>query len=314
MRIAVAGHGRLAVCLMRALLDSTHEIVAVIQNGRKTRGLRRWAKRLASGALRPNSSAMGLAVRHGIPAVWIDRMTEEELVPLKALGPDVILVGGFDIILKKPIIELPGIGCVNTHSSLLPRHRGPNPFSAAIMSGDSETGVTFHVLEEEIDTGDIVEQAAFPILPKDTGMTVYLNACDMAGTLVTGVMDRIEREGLNGTPQDQALASYDKRLVLEDSYIDWTRPAEEIERKWRAMKPFLLPRLRYRGHTVIVAHLSAEATEVEAEPGVLLRVKPVVRVATGLGTIALTSAYAAAPAPWAWPALWSRPKIGEKLE
>ena len=313
MRIAVAGSGRLAFNLMQALLESSHEVVALVQNGRTAKGLKRLAMKMSGYTLGAAGGVIGLAMRHGIPTVWIDRMGDAELAPLRALRPDILLVGGFGVILKRPILDLPRIGCVNMHSSLLPRHRGPNPFSAVILGDEAESGVTFHVMDEGIDTGDILEQHAFPIEPSDTGLAVYQRSCALAGQHVVAVMDRIEKEGLRGTPQDHDAASYDRKLKKEDSFIRWEEPARAIERRVRGLKPFFMARFRHRNRLVIVTQARGDDAPVAAEPGTVLESRPRVRIATGRGTFIVEVAFASAPVPWLWPAPWCRPEPGEKV-
>jgi methionyl-tRNA formyltransferase len=313
MRIAIVGDGRLAMNLMEPLLASKHEVVALVQNGRKAGKIRRFLREAAGRLLGPLAGIAGLALRNGIPVVWVNRMTEEELAPLRATRPDVILVGGFAIILKKPILELPRIGCINMHSSLLPKHRGPNPFAAVILAGDEQSGVTFHQIDEGIDTGPILEQYPFPICPQDTGLEVYKRACEFAGLHVAEVMDRIEQRGMYGRPQDEAAATYDKRLKRTDSYVDWTEPARAIERKVRGVRPFLVGRFRFRGYTVTTTRVRFEETKTDAAPGTILSTAPFVRIATGEGVITLLAAYAAAPVPWIWPAWWNKVKAGERV-
>ena len=138
MRIAMTGSGLMATLIARAILASGHEIVAVIDNGRAVKGHKRWLSPLVSSIFTPNAQVNGIARGRGVPIVYIDKMTDEELAPLAATKPDIIVVGGFSIILKSPIIRLPRIGCVNCHSSLLPKHRGPNPFQAVILAGEHE--------------------------------------------------------------------------------------------------------------------------------------------------------------------------------
>ena len=114
--------------------------------------------------------------------------------------------GGFSVILKAPILRIPKIGCINMHSSLLPRHRGANPFCGAILAGDEETGITFHVIDEGIDTGPIVHQVAFNLGPRDTAYEVYLRACGLAQDHVAAALDFVANYGLEGLPQASAPA------------------------------------------------------------------------------------------------------------
>ncbi|MBI3119520.1 MAG: methionyl-tRNA formyltransferase [Candidatus Hydrogenedentes bacterium] len=313
MRIALAGTGRLGVSLLMPLVKSSHEVVAIVQDGRRLKGLRRWAAPVAGQVLGGEQSVAGRARALGIPIVWIAKMTPEELAPLRALGIDLLLVGGFSIILKKPLLELPRVGCLNTHSSLLPRHRGPNPFYAVILAGDAESGVTFHEMEEGIDTGPIVEQVRFPMSPRDTVLTVYQRACAVAGEHVVAVVDRVARDGLHGTPQDPALANYVKKPTIDDSWLDWSRPAIELDRQVRALSPSPMPRFKYKGRIVRVGRTEFDPALVDAAPGTVVGSRVVVRVATGQGALTLRVAFCTWPVPWIWPAPWGRPVVGEVL-
>lgn len=301
----------MAVSLLLPLVESSHEVVAVVQNGRKTKGVKRWLLPMWLSGFGGSVSATGLAVRRGIPIVWIDRMAGD-LEPLREREPDVLLVGGFNIILNRSLLDLPRIGCVNAHSSLLPKHRGPNPFCWAVLSDERESGVTFHIIDEGIDTGDILDQTPFEVGARDTALTVYAKACRVASERVVAVMDRIEAEGLRGTRQDHDAATYDKRPTEEDTHIDWTLPAEVIERRARAFRPLLMMRFHFRGRTVRVSRVEFDPAPVEAEPGTVLRARPPVRIATGQGTLIIQTAYCTKPIPYFWPAPWFRPKPGEK--
>lgn len=312
MRIAIVGEGNLAMGLMGPLLASRHEVVALVQNGRAAQGVHRALKRTAGYVAGPLAGITGLAMRRGIPVVWIDRMTEAELAPLRAQSPDVLLVGGFSVILKKPILELPTLGCINVHSSLLPKHRGPNPFSAVILTGDEESGVTFHHVDEGIDTGPILEQFRFPVYPQDMALDVYHRACGLGAMHVVEVMDRVEREGMYGRPQ-QGDGTYDPKLRVEDSHIDWNQSARDIDRRVRALQPFYVGRFTWRGHTVTLTRVRYEDTSSDAPPGTILSNRLPVRIATGNGVVTILAAYASTPVPWIWPAPWNRLRLGERL-
>ncbi len=173
MRIVIAGTGKLGVCIAEPLINSKHQIVGILQNGRQTKGIKRIFNRLFLGILGGRDSILHFAFKHRIPVFWIDKLNEEELKPIRELSPDLIITCGFGIIFKKRILTLPKIGCINVHSSLLPRHRGPNPFYAVIRQGETQSGVTFHIMDEGIDTGPIIAQQSFPILDTDTAYTVY---------------------------------------------------------------------------------------------------------------------------------------------
>lgn len=314
MRIAIAGTGRLGASLLAPLLKSDHEVVALLQDGRKYRGWKRPAITACAPLLGGRNNVVSLARRNGIPVIWLDRLTEAGLKPVRDLRPDLILVGGFGIIFKAPLLRLPRLGCVNCHSSLLPRHRGPNPFAAVLLQGDTQTGVTFHAMTEGIDEGDIIDQRAFSITSDDTVLSIYQRSCDLARERVLAVIDRIAAEGLRGEAQITALASYDKKVNEDAAWIDWTLPARDIERMVRALAPSPMPRLSHGGRVIRVAKVEYDEEPTDAAPGTVVANHPLVRIATGKGTVRLRVAFIGNPVPWIWPAPWNRPDVGSRVD
>lgn len=312
MRIALAASGFLGANLFAAATQARHEIVAVLRNGRRNSGPFGWFDRLAETTFGDPSSVEAMARRRSLPIFSIDKMTDEELAPLRALRPDLVLVGGFSVIFKEPLLALPRIGCVNVHSSLLPLHRGPNPYCAVLLSNDSETGVTFHVMDMGIDTGDIIAQYALPIAPADTAGAIYNRTALLAAEHVGGVLTAIEKHGLVGRKQDSSKATYDKRMFPSDAVVDWKRPASDIERLIRAYYPSSTsPCFRFRGATVFLTGAQCDEKTADAPPGKVLEIAPRVSVATGRGILRITRAFSKGPIPWTWPSLWSRPRLGE---
>ncbi len=314
MRIALAGGGPLAGNMLGAIRESSHEVVAIIQNGRKAKGWRRRYETSRLGGFLYQRPWLSQARRDGLPVVYIDKMTETELAPLETLELDLILVGGFSIILKKPILELPRIGCINTHSSLLPKHRGPNPFSAVILAGESETGVTFHAMDESIDTGGIIEQHRLPLEPSHCAVDIHRIASKLAGEKVVAMLDRVEAEGLQEITQDPSEASYEKNLTKKDAVIRWGRSAAEIDRLVRACFPHCMARFNHEGKTIFVNLVEVDPQPADAEPGTVLTVRPRFRVATGDGAITLMKAFRLKPFPWVWPGVFGAPKPGDRLD
>lgn len=313
MRIALAGSGVLAARMANTLAASKHEVVALVQNGRKKGGIRRSIARATAWLYPREVSTVSFALRRKVPIVWIDKMTEEELAPLRRIHPDLLLVCGFGIILKKPLLTLPRIGCVNTHSSLLPKHRGPDPFTAVVLANERESGVTFHVMDEGIDTGDIIAQFPFPVTPKDTSLVVYKNACRIAADHVVPLMDRIEAEGLNGTPQNQSEGTYDKKTTDGALRVVWEKPSEDIKRLTLAFSFPNPPWFLCRGTKIRLIRVAVKDTPSDALPGTILATCPRLTVATGRGVVEILSAYRTRPVPCFWPTRWSRLTVGERL-
>ena len=315
MRIAMTGSGMMAMFMTRAIIDSGHELVAVIDNGRTIKGAKRWLNPLLASIFTPNAQVNAVARKRRVPIIYIDKMTEEELAPLAATKPDLILVGGFSIILKKPIIQLPRIGCVNCHSSLLPKHRGPNPFQAAILAGETETGITYHIIDEGIDTGPIIAQHTIPITNSDTAGSLVRRTSKLAAEMLPELLQQIERDGLTAIKQPPGEGSYDKKLTDEELYLRWDEPAEYLERKVRACFPYTMARFKYRGDTVFATRVKAYEKETGKEPGTITAVRPYIRVATGNGTLAVMLGYRKQfPLPWFWPGFFWRPPVGDRLE
>ncbi|MCX5772402.1 MAG: methionyl-tRNA formyltransferase [Candidatus Hydrogenedentes bacterium] len=313
MRIAIAGNGSLAFNMMKALLESQHQVVALVQNGRAVHGWKRAMVRLATSTFAFESTLNGLAYRKGMPTIWINKMNDAELEPLRRLEPDILLVGGFGIILKKPVLDLPRVACVNAHTSLLPRHRGPNPFSAVILQKETETGLTFHLIDEGIDTGDILAQFPFPVEDADTAFSIYRRGCDVAGEHVVEVMDKIQKKGVLATPQDDSKATYDQKLSRDDYKIDWTRTADDYNRLMRAGRPFFTPWFMWRGNTVYLIRGIFKKEPVDPEPGTVLAVDPRPKVALADGSCTIVSAIGRTRVPWMWPAPWQILHAGDRL-
>lgn len=313
MRIIIAGSGLLGVSVMEPLIESGHEVVGLIQNGRNTPAGKRHTGMLRLSFTPPSVSTRSLAMRNRIPVHWLDTMGEAELGPLRALDPDLIVACGFGIIFKRPLLDLPNIGCINVHSSLLPEHRGPSPFAHVILAKRARSGVTFHVMDEDIDTGDILHQAAFKIAPMDTGLTVYEKASRLAGDHILDVVDNVELNGLCGTPQDSAKASYDPRMSNESAMIDWRQPAEDIERLVRAAIAYYPAWFTHRRRLIRVTRATFDPRPVDAPPGRVLETAPYPVVATGRGRLIVHAAHITAPIPWSWPAPWTRLKPADLL-
>jgi methionyl-tRNA formyltransferase len=305
MRILVAGGGRLAVSVIEPLLEAGHDVVGLLQNGRRIPPRRRAWFRVSRTLTPPALDPASLAYRRRIPVYWLDRMDEAELAPIRALAPDLILTAGFSILFNEPLLGLPALGCVNVHSSLLPAHRGPSPFAHVILAGEKETGVTFHVMTREIDAGAILAQESLPLNALDTSVTVYYRCCDLAREMAADVVEEIAAFGLTGRPQEAARASYDPRITLDFVAIDWSDPADRVERLIRAALAYTPAWFIHNGRRVDVFRATYDPRPVDAAPGTVLETRPYPVVATGQGRLVIHYARATRPVPWTWPAPWA---------
>ena len=141
-------------------------------------------------------------------------------------------------ILPRGILETPRVACLNLHASLLPRHRGAAPIQAAIASGDSETGITVMYMDEALDTGDILLQRKIAILPTETGGSLHDRLAQIAPDALLESLQLLAKEIAPRVPQNNALATYAPKLNRNDGKIDWSQPADILERKIRAFNPW----------------------------------------------------------------------------
>jgi len=160
------------------------------------------------------------------------------LEKLKKIQPEIIVVMCFGQILRRDILELCSFGCLNIHVSLLPRHRGASPVNAAILHNDKETGITFMKMVRGLDTGDIYKSILVPIDTDETAITLEKKLAVISAKNICATIKEICRAGLAPTPQSSHGATYAHQLQKKDGLIDWSMPAETVERKIRALVPW----------------------------------------------------------------------------
>lgn len=162
----------------------------------------------------------------------------ESIRAIQALQPDVIVVAAYGQWIPPEVFDFPPFRSLNIHPSLLPRHRGAAPAMSAILAGDSETGVTIILVAEELDAGDILSQAATPILPDDTTGSLMHRLAHLGAGLIVEILPQWLAGAIQPTPQDHSRATWFKRVGKDAGQIDWTEPAETIWRKVRAFNPW----------------------------------------------------------------------------
>jgi methionyl-tRNA formyltransferase len=225
-------------------------------------------------------------VAQGIPVATMTKGNYAEVVSeLRATAPDFVVVASFGIILKKDLLDLPGYGCVNLHASLLPKYRGVSPIQAAILAGDTETGCTTMLMDEGVDTGDMLLAERVAITPDDTAGTLERKLASVGGPLVVKTLSGILDGSVRPVPQDDAAASYTKKVRKEHGAIDWSKSAREIERRVRAMLPWPTAYTAFSGKRLIVLE-AVVIPEISAEPGTVISTSPLV-VASGHGGLEL---------------------------
>lgn len=178
-----------------------------------------------------------IAEAHGIPVLQPEKLVTQAEA-LAELDADFFVVMAYGQLLPQRVIDIPHTACLNLHGSILPRHRGASPIQAAIMAGDDESGVTVMHVVRALDAGDIVVAESTPIHSDDTGGILHDRLADVAATAIDKAMDTFASGTATRTPQDAALVTYLGKLTRADGVIDWTQPAETIERLVRAFDPW----------------------------------------------------------------------------
>jgi methionyl-tRNA formyltransferase len=179
------------------------------------------------------------AIERGLPVYQPESLREDAAVqPLRDAMPDVLIVVAYGELLRRNVLELTPHGCLNVHPSLLPRYRGAAPIPAAILNGDTTTGVSIMKLVRKLDAGPIVTQVTEAVRPDDTTATLGERLADLASSTLPDIALRHVAGELRPVPQDDEIATYTREWTMADAMIDWTQPAEHIERLVRAANPW----------------------------------------------------------------------------
>ncbi len=260
MKTVFMGTPEFSVPVLVALLDAGHEVVGVYTQPDRPVGRRRQP---APSPVKEAAEERGLPVLQ--PPSLKRAEAQEELAEL---APDVIVVAAYGLFLPKTTLDLPPLGCLNVHPSLLPKYRGPSPVAAAILSGDADTGVTIIQLDEGMDSGPILAQRETAIGAEEDGIGLTAQLFGMGAELMVETLPEWAKGRIAAAPQDDAAATTTKLLKREDGEIDWGQDAARIARQLRAYQPWPGVFTRWSGKLLKIV----EATEVveyatDAPPG-----------------------------------------------
>jgi methionyl-tRNA formyltransferase len=230
VRIVFMGSPDFAVPTLRRLTESEHHIAGVVTQPDRPRGR---GRRVQAPAIK------ALALEHRLPVLQPERVnTPDSLAAIGALQPDALIIAAYGQILRQPLLDLPRLGSLNVHASLLPKYRGASPVAAAILQGEQETGVTILEVVLALDAGPMLAKRSLPIDANDTTGTLTGDLADLGADLLIDVLPAWERGDLTPEPQDDAEATYAPSLSKSDATIDWAQPAVDIWRQVRAYNPW----------------------------------------------------------------------------
>ncbi|MGB7537502.1 MAG: methionyl-tRNA formyltransferase, partial [Anaerolineales bacterium] len=212
-----------------------------------------------------------LAQKLGLAVIQPERMRSPEAMDrLRSWQPDVIVVAAFGKILRPEVLSLPPLGCLNLHASLLPRHRGAAPIPAAILAGDTETGITLMKMDEGLDTGPILAQKRIAVLPEDTAESLNRSLAGLAAETLQTFFPVYIREGLTAVTQDDSRATYAPQLRKEDGRLDFHQSSEHLSRKVRAYHPWPGTFVLWKRQPLKVIEIEVESFQDAQAPGTVL--------------------------------------------
>ncbi len=282
LRIIFAGTPDFAARHLDALLSSGHHVVGVFTQPDRPAGR---GKKLMPSPVKV------LAEENGLPVFQPASLRPQENQQLVAdLHADVMVVVAYGLILPKAVLDMPRLGCINVHGSLLPRWRGAAPIQRALWAGDAETGVTIMQMDVGLDTGDMLYKLVCPITDEDTSATLYDK---LAGLGPAGLIETLAQLA-NGTAQpqvqDEAQVTYAEKLSKEEARVDWSLSAAQLERCIRAFNPWPMSWLEIDGQPLKIWKASVIDTGTTAEPGTIVdATKQGIQVATGDGILNVES-------------------------
>lgn len=283
VRLVFLGSPPFAVPVFERVLASTHSVRALVTQPDRPKGRGRKVEA---------SSLTELAQSRGIPVLQPETTRDPEFVArLRAFEPDVLLVASYGEILRRDVLDLAPHGALNVHASLLPRHRGASPIQAAILAGDSETGVSIQRMVLALDEGDVLLSAKTTIEPSETSGELLARLAVLGGEAAVRALDELQSGRAVFTPQDATRVTYARKLAKDFGRIDWTKSAIEIDRLIRACQPWPGARttLPGGGELVIVRARVADlgGAPHTSPPGTLIASKSILRVATSDGALDL---------------------------
>lgn len=265
-----------AVSPLKALIDAGYTISAVVTRPDRPKG---------RGRTLSMPPVKEVALEHGIKVLQPERIKESSFFDtLKALAPEIIVVVAYGKILPSAILAMPPKGCINLHSSLLPQYRGAAPINWAIVRGEEKSGVTTMVMDEGMDTGPILLQAAVPIDDDDTAQSLHDRLSEVGAGLLITTISRVIDGTIKPVSQDDSKATYAPMLKKEDGSVEWKSDAVTIHNLVRGLFPWPGAYTRWNGKSLKVLKGAARAGDTGEVPGTILGVtEEGIDVATGDG-------------------------------
>jgi methionyl-tRNA formyltransferase len=287
LRVAFAGTPQFAVPALQALLASRHRVVGVLTQPDRPKGR---GRHLTPSPVKQVAAQHQLVVSQ--PQTLREPAARHELA---ALAPDVMVVVAYGQILPREVLQLPRLGCLNIHASLLPRWRGAAPIQRAILAGDALTGVTIMQMDEGLDTGAMLASRVLPIHDRATSAVLHGELASLGAQALLEVLEALAAGGLAAQPQPAAGVSYAQKISKSEAHINWSAAATALSRQVRAFNPWPVAETLFGGEQVRIheAYACLDGVSAAAAPGTWLGLAAgdrgaALRVACGSGELQIT--------------------------
>ena len=267
MRIVFLGTPEFAVPSLEMLCKEGYEVVAAVTQPDRPKGR---GKKMLPPPVKVAAQALN------IPVLQFERIRRAECVAqLEALNMDLMITAAYGQILSPKILELPRLGCINVHGSLLPGYRGAAPIQWAIMNGEKTTGITTMFTDAGVDTGDMLLRRETPIGPDETGGELYARLADIGAQVLKDTLHELEAGTLTRMPQDEGQASHYPMIDKKVAYIHWDRTAAQLHDHCRALDPAPFAWTRLEGQSFKIARIDPlEWAGEKRQPGTILAADP----------------------------------------
>lgn len=280
-KVIFAGTPDFASVHLKALIDSKHDVIAVFTQPDRPAG---------RGKKLTESSVKKLALANNIPVYQPDKLQKEQIQQvIRTLNADIMVVVAYGLILPQAVLDMPKLGCLNVHGSLLPRWRGAAPIQRACWAGDHETGVTIMQMDAGLDTGDMLYKLSCPIEATDTSASLYAKLASIGPIGLLATLQLIVDGTVNREKQDETQVNYAEKLSKQEAKLDWRLPAEQLERCIRAFNPWPVSYFEINGESIKVWQAQVIEWDHHQPVGTILRAdKQGICIATGNHALNMT--------------------------
>lgn len=278
MKIVFMGTPDFAQGALEAIIQAGHEVTCVVTQPDKPKG--------RSGQMQC-PPVKECALEHGIPVFQPVRIKRpEEIEKLRQYEADIYVVAAFGQMLSQEILDIPPLGCVNIHASLLPKYRGASPINWCIINGEQQTGITIMKMDVGMDTGDILTQKVVPIAAKETAESLFERLKSAGAELIVETLPLIERGEITPKQQNESEATHVSLMDKSLGRIDWSKDAVYLERLVRGLNSWPSAFSKFQGKTVKLWSCDAIQEDTAQKPGTITAVtKDYIEVATGKGIL-----------------------------